>query len=377
VDSTKTDSTGDFFFKITAKNVTNKNEEVTVYINSSKSGYEDGHYKKTITIIAYIEPVIEVTEPQEVDFGDNNTATVISGVEGEVTIQTQAGTQPDEEDPDAIGLYLEVTETGSGKLHWMNITIDYDELPDGVDPEKLRIFYWDEDTSGWKRAGNSGVDTVNKYVWANVTHLTIFAPRIAHGDITPPSIEHTPLTEVTVGEDVIISATITDEEDGVQKATLYYRKSGNTAYAKVEMVKDGDTYTGTIPASSIYLDGFEYYISTNDGNNTATRPTDINTPYSVTVSEEEEDDDDDEGNKAAFYVLAVLLVLLFIALLTFNMWSDMLQLNDGLETERKPESEEKVQDRETSGENQLSETDVQGKPDEETGDEDMDKDGDT
>ena len=37
--------------------------------------------------------------------------------------------------------------------------------------------YWNEDNKKWIVIENSGVDTKNKIVWGNITHLTIFAPR--------------------------------------------------------------------------------------------------------------------------------------------------------------------------------------------------------
>ncbi|MDI6708853.1 MAG: hypothetical protein QME47_07210, partial [Candidatus Thermoplasmatota archaeon] len=38
----------------------------------------------------------------------------------------------------------------------------------------LRVYYWTG--TEWKLYNNTGVDTENNIVWANVTELTIFAP---------------------------------------------------------------------------------------------------------------------------------------------------------------------------------------------------------
>ena len=322
--SGKTDENGDITFKLTVGNVTKENSEIKLYVNASKNGYDAGKYVKTITVKAYIEPVITVTEPEEVDLGDSKKGTVFSGVEGELDVTTTVATQPDTEDPKAIGLYLNVTKTGTGKLHWMNITIDYGDLPPGIDPVKLRIFYWDEATSEWKRAENSGVDTVNKRVWANVTHLTVFAPREAEGDITPPSIDHTRITEATAGKDLIITAEITDDGDGVETAVLNYRQKGNSQYKEIEMTLTGGKYEAVIPGKDVSLLGLEYYIMTTDGNNSAYTPTNINDPYDIYVSAEKVDDDDDDGSKIGFWLLIIVLIILFGGLLTIDKWSPML-----------------------------------------------------
>ena len=72
-----------------------------------------------------------------------------------------------------IGILVNVTITGT--LTYANITIKYNEGDvAGIDESKLRMHYWDG--SQWQRCNNTGVDTDNNIVWANVTHLTIFAP---------------------------------------------------------------------------------------------------------------------------------------------------------------------------------------------------------
>ena len=308
-----TDANGEITFTLTADNVTGEDGSITLYVNGSKSGYQDGSFRKVISVNAYVEPVVEVTEPDEVDLGDGNTATIIAGIEGDVTITTSTATQPDADDPDAIGLYLNITKTGTGTLHWMLITVNYNELPDGIAPEKLRIFYWDEATSEWKRAENSGVDTVGKKVWANVTHLTIFAPRQAEGDITAPSITHSAVTSGTASEKIAISATVTDAGDGVKDVELFYRKAGNTVYKKIAMTASGDSYSAEIPGTDVYVEGVEYYIRATDGTNSATDPADQNQPHFITISpkKEERKDDDDKGFIPGFEMM-ILLCGLFI-----------------------------------------------------------------
>jgi len=363
-DSAESNENGEVFFTLRAYNITNEDSSITLWINATRDGYQDVTYRKEITVIAYIEPQVDVTDPQTVDLADDNSATVVSGIEGEVTINVVNESQPDSNDPDAVGIYINITKTGSGKLHWMNITIDYDQIPNDIEPERLRIFYWDEENQEWKRAENSGVDNTNKKIWANVTHLTIFAPREAQGDITPPTIDHTIVTTARKAQKIEIKASITDDGDGVQKAELYYRKNGNRVYKKLEMTNDGNIYSAEIPGTDVYLEGVEYYIKASDGNNSATVPTNINNPYSITVSEKAKDkDDDDEGNKAAFWVLFILLIILFVALITIDQWSDKLKILESQERSLKSQEEISTESKMRVEKQETSETKTEGSVD--------------
>ncbi|MDI6856169.1 MAG: hypothetical protein QMD21_05250, partial [Candidatus Thermoplasmatota archaeon] len=68
---------------------------------------------------------------------------------------------------------IEVTITG--ELTYINITIKYsDEDVKGLNEATLKMYYWTG--TEWKLCNNTGVDTENNIVWANVTELTIFAP---------------------------------------------------------------------------------------------------------------------------------------------------------------------------------------------------------
>ncbi len=100
-------------------------------------------------------------------------------------------------------------------------------------------------------------------------------------DTTGPTITHTPVTSATRGEQITISATITDPS-GVSSATLYYKRESDTSYAQISMTSSGDTYTATIPASAV-TENITYYIRAVDGaGNAATLPLTGN--YTITVT---------------------------------------------------------------------------------------------
>ncbi len=85
-------------------------------------------------------------------------------------------------------------------------------------------------------------------------------------DISPPMIDHKPLTEpILIGAPGTISARITDDSSGIKNASLYFRPMGEDEYKKVEMTsKDGTTYTGEIPERYVQKPGIEYFIEAVD-----------------------------------------------------------------------------------------------------------------
>ncbi len=75
-----------------------------------------------------------------------------------------------------MGVFVEITFNGT--LIWIRIEVPYDEsaLPDDVEESSLKLYFWNTATNTWEVIEGSSVDTDANIVWANVTHLTIFAP---------------------------------------------------------------------------------------------------------------------------------------------------------------------------------------------------------
>ncbi|MFC1683607.1 hypothetical protein ACFL0G_05335, partial [Candidatus Zixiibacteriota bacterium] len=98
-----------------------------------------------------------------------------------------------------------------------------------------------------------------------------------------PVIVHTPLSTVTGGTPLTITANITDDV-AVTGADLYYRRGGESTFFQVSMTSAGDQYTGTVPGSQVASRGLEYYISAMDANNTSFDPADyLAAPHVVRV----------------------------------------------------------------------------------------------
>ena len=281
-----TNANGKVFCAITIYNVTGEDTMITIWINATKDGFQDAFYTKVILIEAWNPPLpVVILDPVVLQLTGNTSATVTAAVQGNTSVQVAAAVQPDTEDPDALGIYINVTLLGDGVLNWVLIEVAYDQVPAGIDPLKLKMYYWDDGLGTWEIVENSGVDIVNKVVWANVTHLTIFAPRQSDQDTTPPSIQHTPVTTSEDKSDITIRATVTDDGDGVETVTLFYRRVGETSYTSITM--SGPDYKAVIPAEKVSTYGIEYYIRATDGTNSATHPADTAAPHTIVVTEKE------------------------------------------------------------------------------------------
>jgi len=105
-------------------------------------------------------------------------------------------------------------------------------------------------------------------------------------DTTPPTITHTPVTNATVNQNIVITATITDAS-GIYYAKLYYKKASATTYTAITMSANGNTYTATIPASQV-TENINYYIEARDNSsnqNLAKLPASApNDNYTINVS---------------------------------------------------------------------------------------------
>lgn len=82
-------------------------------------------------------------------------------------------------------------------------------------------------------------------------------------DTTAPVITHEPVAgPVAFGEDVAITATITDEGTGVLFAYLYYRNEtdGSNDWDDLALIPNGETYSATISGSDHHSGGIVYYL---------------------------------------------------------------------------------------------------------------------
>ena len=72
---------------------------------------------------------------------------------------------------------IQVDTTTAGALTWALIKIFYNEselTAADIDENTLKIYYYNTTAADWQLEPVQGVDTVNNYVWANVTHFSLF-----------------------------------------------------------------------------------------------------------------------------------------------------------------------------------------------------------
>lgn len=95
-----------------------------------------------------------------------------------------------------------------------------------------------------------------------------------------PVIDHEPVTSSVHGQNVLISATVTDSTVSVESVTLHYREYGALIYTEVPMLNvDGDHYEALIPGSAVSLDGVQYYLSAVDNYGTTSYSAYADEPY--------------------------------------------------------------------------------------------------
>lgn len=100
-------------------------------------------------------------------------------------------------------------------------------------------------------------------------------------DTMAPSLYHTPVNQGYENNNLVISATASDNV-AIKTVTLYYRAVGETAWKSLTMSKKNDKYSATIFGSDVTLVGIEYYIVAEDDYN-AVQKGSAETPYTIIV----------------------------------------------------------------------------------------------
>ena len=102
-------------------------------------------------------------------------------------------------------------------------------------------------------------------------------------DTMAPNIYHSPVGNAFTGANLVLTATITDNLN-IAYANLYYRVTGTAEWKTIRMNKLNDKYSAIIPASSVTLDGIEYYLEASDGVSSTFKGS-AEEPFAVLVQE--------------------------------------------------------------------------------------------
>ncbi len=100
-------------------------------------------------------------------------------------------------------------------------------------------------------------------------------------DTMSPSLYHTPVNQGYENNNLVISATASDNV-AISSVTLYYRAVGATEWSSLTMSKQNDKYSATVFGSEVTLAGLEYYIVATDGRNAVMKGS-AEVPYTVVV----------------------------------------------------------------------------------------------
>jgi hypothetical protein len=102
-------------------------------------------------------------------------------------------------------------------------------------------------------------------------------------DTMAPNIYHSPVTTAMTGQNLVITATVTDNLT-IAYADVYYRTVGENEWKILRMNKLNDKYSAILPASQITTAGIEYYIDAFDGVSHTYRGS-VDAPFVIQVLE--------------------------------------------------------------------------------------------
>ncbi len=151
---------------------------------------------------------------------------------------------------------LSMTDKGSG---------NYEAKIPAASIKSTKIYYY---LAAWD--GESPVQTgVNRSILPekaeDTTNPQYFTITVVQPN-TPPVIVHTPVSSAKKGEDIIISAKITDDSGKIQAANIKYKNEGDSIMKTITMVdKGGNIFEAKISAAFITANKIYYYIAAWDG----------------------------------------------------------------------------------------------------------------
>ena len=109
---------------------------------------------------------------------------------------------------------------------------------------------------------------------------------------TAPVITYTPISQMELSRDAVITAIITDADadDYIADAYVYYRRydrNQSLPFTGVAMTNNAGSYSGIIPADQITASGVEYFIAAWDKNGARTDSGSSQQPYTILFETDE------------------------------------------------------------------------------------------
>jgi len=100
----------------------------------------------------------------------------------------------------------------------------------------------------------------------------------------PPAISFTPTTLICEGADLVVNATITDNTNFVDAASVFWRPIGQLIFNEVSLNASGSDFTASVPAAAIPSTGIEYYLSATDDVGTSSTFGTVDAPIQLNVA---------------------------------------------------------------------------------------------
>jgi len=322
-------------YYITAKDINGN-------LRTVPDGAPDSPYMVTVI------PRLRVLPPTSAILDPGDYVTVVAAIRGNLTITLAKAANPDNGPADSrfMGLFAELKAVGTGTLVWANISFYYGNSALGyIDESELKIYYWDAQGHSWSAIGSSGVVPDKNIVWANVTHLTVFAPRGQNQPVIPPVQDLTPPTV-----SIVYPLPNIDLKSGITE--IRGIASDNVGLDVVQVDTGNGDWKDVWYSSGAKTDIWYYNVTLGPGVHHITarardKAGNVGNEMSITVTVPPEAKPEGVTGKTVAGAFAALLVVVFVVLLMFIAG---MVTEEGKGPAKKTKKDEEIEEDEEIGE---------------------------
>ena len=185
-----------------------------------------------------------------------------------VALHTISNTPSDPSGYTNISKYVNLTRIGASSV--VDVNISYSDSDLGiVNENSLVMWEYNETTQTWTQASNTGVDTINNYVWANnVTNFSIYGP-LGEPNTAPEISNPYPANESTgISPAPMLNITVNDSDGDAMTITWYSNSSGSWQVFGINTSCSNGTYHQTNSNFSNYSITYYWNVSVSDGTDT-------------------------------------------------------------------------------------------------------------
>jgi hypothetical protein len=234
---------------------------------------------------------------------------------------------------------------GTGQLVWANISFTYTaQLLGQLKPEELQVYWWDTQGKTWMSTDHGGVITAQNLVWANVTHLTVFAPRAQTVPVIVPASDTTAPT---------VSIVYPSNQASIVQGSvkLVGQASDNKGLFSVQVKVDSGTWVDVLVPTGAQSAGWVYDMNLGTGKHTiSVRAKDqagnVGTVTSITLNITKEKTE--TGGVSMMNILGAIMALIIVALVVLLVYfiGKASEKDKGAAKVRKEDTEETLDEEE-------------------------------